>query len=150
MRLLLEASLELSISGIYNVAIEVNGYQMGMNQFWRRGLPFFWINFFTLIAVMVFLVVGPPFILIYYLCSYKDWANEDFESRMGSVIYGFKKNKRWVLFYPFFFIVRRSVIAFQAVFQTDNFFAQVFTFLIMTLVQLIFLLVAKPFENPLM
>lgn len=113
---------------------------MGISTFWRPELPFFWMNTITMICVIIILIVGPPFLVIYYLYRYSDWEKEEFEHKMGSVLDGFKKTNKWVLFYPVFFMIRRTVIAAQAVFQSKEFTFQVMSRILMTITQLIFLL----------
>lgn len=67
---------------------------------------------------------------------------------MGSIIDGLK-TKKAVIFYPIFFMVRRFVIAYQAIYFGSRFTFQMTTNILMSLLQLVYLLEVKPFENQL-
>ena len=48
-------------------------------EWYRPELPFFWINYITLIGAILVLLIGPISFAIYYLCNFKNWVTEKFE-----------------------------------------------------------------------
>jgi hypothetical protein len=151
LRLILEASLELAIGAIYNIKIETEIYHTegSSDRFWQPHLPFFWINIISTAGIFLILVLGPGWLLCFYLCKFKDWEKHKFESKMGSVLEGLDKTKKSIIFYPVFFMIRRTIIAWQAIFIKNAFTFQMITNITMSLIQLIYLLTVKPFENQL-
>jgi len=97
-------------------------------------LPFFWVNYITLAASIIVLGVAPLFILIYYLCKFKKWNSDDFDSQMGACLDGLRKDTRFAVFYPTFFMFRRIVFTVQAIYYPEYFSIQVFTQIGMTLI----------------
>lgn len=73
LRLILEASLELSIGVIYNLKVEKEAFDQDPDNwdFYKPDLPFFWINLISSIIIAQILVFGPIFILCYYLYKFK-------------------------------------------------------------------------------
>jgi hypothetical protein len=46
----------------------------------------------TAAGCAVILIVGPFFLLIFYLCRFSDWNSESFETRLGSPLSGLRKD----------------------------------------------------------
>jgi hypothetical protein len=111
LRLIMEASLDLAITTLYNVSIFGGLYEDGNWDWWKPELPFFWMNSITTVASSLTLFLLPPFILIYYLRKFERWEDDKFENSMGSVLDGLSKDKKFVIFYPVFFMIRRTVFA---------------------------------------
>jgi hypothetical protein len=130
LRLILEAALDLAISILYNVEIWSRVYQHNSDakndnlqypDWYIPDLPFFWMNLTTTVGGVLILVVLPPFIFCYFLCKFKVWEEEDFEESVGSVLEGLRKDTRTAVFYPVFFMFRRTVFAVQAIYFGDQF-----------------------------
>lgn len=121
LRLILEASLDLAIASFNNVNIVNREYNDGIMEWYKPDLPFFWVNGITTIGAVIVLIIGPWFLLIYYLCKFKKWNDEGFETSMGSVLEGLRKDRRSAIFYPVFFIFRRTTFAVQAIFFVQYF-----------------------------
>lgn len=126
-----------------------NQIQDGDYSFWQPSYPFFWLNLITIFGVGSLLIFAPCFILFYYCLSFKKWESDQFESRMGALLEGMRKTTVWALFYPLFFIVRRIILSLQAVYLLESFSAQTFTFILMSLIHLTYLLHFRPFAESL-
>ena len=77
------------------------------------------------------------------------WHTEGFDNKMGAVLDGLRKDTRFSIFYPVFFMIRRTVFAAQAVFFPQYFSIQIITQIELTMVQIMYLLKFKPFEEEL-
>jgi hypothetical protein len=93
---------------------------------------------------MVALLIGPLWILVFYSCKYYSWTTEEFDQKFGSVLDGLKKENLSSLFYPVFFMVRRLAFVYFGVWLASNFSFQLFSAMILTLIQVGYLLVFKP------
>ena len=67
---------------------------------------------------------------------------------MGSVLEGLRKDNKYVVFYPVFFIIRRCSFAIQAVFFGDAFSFQIHMQIVLAVTQISYLLAFKPFNSP--
>jgi hypothetical protein len=159
LRLILEATLDLAISVLYNTEIWWQVYKRNSNakegdplypDWYIPDLIFFWMNLTTTVGGLLILAFLPSFIFCYFLCKFKVWEEEDFEESVGSVLEGLRKDTRTAVFYPVFFMFRRTVFAVQAIYFGDQFSFQINLQIILTMVQICFLLNFKPFDNPLM
>ena len=121
LRLILEASIEISVSLINNIYVEYNSYMNGVGIRWLPKRIFFWINTFNAAGCLVILIFGPVFTIIFYLRRFNDWKSETFETKFGSPLEGLRKDKKSSIFYPAFFIVRRMIFAFICIIMSDYF-----------------------------
>jgi hypothetical protein len=110
LRIILEASLDVAIASFYNIRI----YQK-VEDWYMPDLPFWWINQITLYGTVFALFVGPIWLLVFYLCRFKEWETPAFEEKYGAVLDGLKKDQRSSLFYPVFFMVRRVLFVYFGV-----------------------------------
>lgn len=145
-RLFLEACLDISIASFNNLNIVVELTRDGFMDWWQPNTSFFWINYTVTIAAIFTLIFAPPFFVFYYLRTFKKWEDEHFEEKMGALLEGLRKDSRWSLFYPIFFVLRRAIFVFQAIFLPQHFEFQIFLQIIFTLIQLLYLTHFKPFE----
>jgi hypothetical protein len=116
LRLILEATLDFSIAALINIETILDLQRDGKDDWWQPELPFFWLNYLTVLFAVVVILIGPIFVLFYYTCRYHKWQLKSFENRFGAVLDGLRKNNRVIIFYPVFFMIRRIVFAVQAVF----------------------------------
>jgi len=79
LRLILEAALDFSIAVLINLKVVYELHRSGSNEWWLPHLPFFWLNYCTVIFAVVVLFIGPLYVLIYYSWRYKQWSTEKFE-----------------------------------------------------------------------
>ena len=121
LRLILEAALDFSIAVLINIKVVYELDKSGSNAWWLPNLPFFWLNYITVIFALVVLFIGPIFVLIYYTCRYKKWTTDKFEESFGAVLDGLRKDTRLSIIYPSFFMIRRTIFALQAVFAPTHF-----------------------------
>lgn len=124
LRLILEAALDFSIAMLINLNAIYELNSRGNTDWWLPHLPFFWLNYLTVGFAALALFVGPIFLLIFYTCRYKSWTDDKFEQRFGAVLDGLRKDTRMSIFYPAFFMIRRTVFALQAVFAPTYFSMQ--------------------------
>lgn len=106
----------------------------GNSQFYQPSLAFFWLNLISTCLIVLTLVVGPFFMLYYFLKNFDKWTATDFDKQVGSVLSGLKKTNKSAIVYPFLFMVRRITIACIGIFQQSNFTLQIMIIMGFTLV----------------
>ena len=79
--------------------------------------PFFWINASTLACLTFVTVVGPFWILGFYLKNFDKWENEDWQEKWGAPLEGLRKNTKWSVFYPIWFLIRRIMFIYTAIYH---------------------------------
>ena len=146
LRLFFQGCLELTISsGIYILVRPKLIAQSGGSY-----TTFFFFNdFFSFCTVAVFCIL-PLFILVFYCIQFKKFGDKDFKTRYGSVYDGMKTNKRSVIFFPIFFVLRR--IAFTCMAFSLQEYPTCFIFILtgLTLVEVVYLMQFRPFESKLL
>ena len=75
--------------------------------------------------------------------------DEKFTKKYGSAYDGLKTRQRSAIFFPFFFLMRRTAITCMA-FWLDRPEMFIFIMMLLTMIETIYLLVFKPFEEPLL
>jgi hypothetical protein len=146
-RIGLEASLELTIAACYSVRVEADAQY---NNEKLELSTFTVLNYLSTTGVIVALLVIPPFICVYYTQRFAYWSDSKFEEKFGSAIDSLRLDSKSVIFNPVFFLVRRATIAVLGIFYFENFTAQIFTLIVLSMVQLAFLLHVKPFISHVM
>lgn len=86
-----------------------------------------------------------PFSLIFYLCNFANWGNDDFTEKYGTVFIGLKKNKKTSLIYLHIFLLRRIFFASVMIFAPEKFWLQIFVLLGFSYMQIFYLTICKPF-----
>lgn len=158
LRLILEASLELAITTLNNIRIysQVDDHNRTASaedklpDWYMPEFLLFWINFVTTVGGVIVLALLPLFILFYFSLKFKMWEHHSFKDKFGSGLEGLRKEKRSAVFYPFFFMFRRIIFAIQAVYFYESFASQIFLQIMLTMVQISYLLSFRPFEDSLM
>ena len=80
---------------------------------------FFWINFVSLIVMLVVLILTPLFMISFYPNYFNNWEDETFEIKWGAIFEGIRKDRLTSLFYPVYFILRRIIFAVMAVYLSN-------------------------------
>ena len=91
-----------------------------------------------------------PFLLTFYLCSFKKWKDASFENRFGTIFDGLRRDRRSSLFYPIFLFSRRLSFTVVVFFAIDNLFLKISSLVLTTMIGAIYLLHCAPFEHPTM
>jgi len=73
LRLILEACLDISIASMLNFSIVLSMIRDGNYNWYYPNLPFFWMNTITTVCAILVLAIGPAYLLIFYLYSFKKW-----------------------------------------------------------------------------
>ena len=143
-RFIIEGCLDISI------CIGLQFYYSDLNGGLNFNSAFMGVN--TVITLILGLIVACflPFMMIFYLLNFTNWDNDNFDKRYGTVFDGLRKDRKSSLFYPFFLIFRRLAFTIVALFASEYFFVQVFTLMLSSLIQAIYLLRYVPFENAIM
>ena len=81
---------------------------------------FFFVNDFLSIFFTVTLCFLPLFVLCFYSRKFDRLPDKDFKDKYGSGYDSLKTNKRSILFFPVFFLVRRYFFTFLAFTMTDE------------------------------
>ena len=102
-------------------------------------------DFYTLLFTILICIL-PIFIVVFYNVKKQSWGDEVFMDKYGAVLEGMRLT-RSAIFYPFFFVVRRAVLAIVARFCYNNIQLQLSLQLELTVLQLGYLLHFKPFEG---
>ena len=150
LRLTIEFTLEISVSAINNIQMEFAMYQANQSTFYQKSLPFFWINLFTNILSVLYLVFGIPLILYFFLSRFNQWNVGSFQDKFGAPLDSLRTDIKHSMFYPAFFIFRRVIYAWQGVCLTGNYLTTMHTQFYLTIVQIAFILICSPFESQLL
>lgn len=86
-------------------------------------------------------------ITFFYLKNFTRLENPDFSGKYGSVYEGLRLDSRWVLFYPVYFIIRRTIFMVAAFSLYMHVVIQLACVLLITMVSAVFILQVKPFEE---
>jgi len=143
-RLVLEASLELSFCCIMNIKYG-NTFRYEEEEP-TAGSVF---NFFVALLFTVVVLASPLVIFIVYNYHFAKLAEPEFESRYGAVYEGLKHLKRSALIYPVLFVARRILFGVLAVYCYDFVWLQLAVQIYCTIFATVYLLEFKPFEDPL-
>jgi len=142
-RLVLEASLELSFSCIINLKY---GNVFKYPESPTIGSIF---NFVVAIIFSVLVLASPLVILIAYNYHFLKLNVPEFEERYGAVYEGLKHCNRSVLLYPVIFVARRIIFGLVAVFFYDFVWLQLAIQIHLTIFAACYLVEFKPFSDPL-
>ena len=91
----------------------------------------------------------PIFVLVFYCRNFKTLDDEKFTKKYGSAYDGLKTTRRSAIFFPFFFLMRRTAISCMA-FWLDRPEIFIFIMMLLTIIETVYLLVFKPFEERLL
>ena len=63
-----------------------------------------------------------PFVSVFYIRRFKDWDDETFEKRYGTLFDGLRRDTKWSLFYTILFMTRRLCFGIICIFGIEYFF----------------------------
>ena len=81
------------------------------------------MDYIYTIIFNILLFAFPVFVILFYSINFKHWESEEFIETYGTVIEGFKLDIS-VLFYPFFFAIRRAALAVVAIYCFNDVWLQ--------------------------
>lgn len=112
---------------------------------------FFLVNDLLSFSLMILLVIMPIWVTIFYCYNFDKIGDKKFAEKYGSTYDGLRTDgKRSILFFPVYFLVRRWIFLMITIYG-DNYPAQqLFCLLIMTIISLLYLLLYRPFDTPLL
>lgn len=139
-RLVIEAYLELAFSVYFNLKYTgCNFNYIGS-----------WVNYFFACLFAALIVAAPFFILGFYHYHFIAFSEEEFEEKYGSVYEGLKREKRSVIVYMTYFVIRRGTFAITSVFLYEYVVLQIESAMIITLLAACYIAVYQPFEEDLL
>ena len=97
-------------------------------------------------AVLAFL---PVWTLVFYCRKFEKLGDKDFEETYGSAYEGLRTDRRSSIFFPVFFIIRRYIFVILAFWYVEYQTFFIIALLEMTMIELGYLIVFKPFDNEL-
>ena len=115
LRMLIQGCLEILISAVLYVIMrsklvaETGDYNM-----------FLFVNdimSFALIGIFIFL---PPWVLYFYYKNFDRVEKEEFTQTYGSAIDSLRGDTRWIIFFPVYFLVRRTIFMIMTLWLTNG------------------------------
>lgn len=146
LRMLIQGCLEIAIAA----AVYLDDRDKLMATFDESFDNFFLVNDALSFSLMLVLLVMPLWILVFYCFNFSKLANEKFASVFGSTYDGLRTDRRSVIFFPIYFLLRRFAFVFFALRLQYNASFQIFGLMILNLIAAAYLLVFKPFDLPLL
>lgn len=117
-RYLMEASLDVSISGTINLIVDIENSKVPMSS------TFDVINSISLILIYTVNLAFPVIILVFYARNYSRWTKPDFDKKYGAIFTGLRKDRKSSLLYPFVFCFRRIVLTIVVILASKYLFLQ--------------------------
>lgn len=138
-RLLIESLIETAFSVYLNIRFGSTD-----KQFFGAIFAYSTSVFFGLL-----IITFPVFVIGFYLRNFDRLGDEDFEHKYGAVYEGLRTDKKSILIYPVYFIIRR--VSFMAIcFLLYNFVVmQLFLVVLSSMIALAIILHVQPFDEPL-
>lgn len=109
-----------------------------------------WFNFVTIGILAVALMVLPIWLIFFYVKHFSRFEDPTFDSQYGSVYEGLRKDSKWVLVFPVYFITRRILFMAVCFGLYRHVIMQLFAVICMCMVAAMIGLHLQPFEEPLM
>ena len=110
-RLVFEACIELTFVMILNTSPQARIFESS------NFLEF--MDYMYTILFNILICIGPIFIVVFYNMNYAKWETDEFTGKYGTILEGLQMS-RSALFYPFFFMIRRAILAVVARFCFNN------------------------------
>ena len=98
-RLVLEGALEISFCAYINLKYGT----------FDSGIFGSWCNYISTVILTVALICLPFWIAVFYTRRFDELQDEEFEHKYGAVYEGLRQDTKWMLAYPIYFIIRRSL-----------------------------------------
>jgi hypothetical protein len=109
-------------------------------------------SIFNMLSAGVFglcLVILPFWIIYFYIFKhFEDLEDEEFEKKYGAVYEGLRRDKKSVLFYPVYFVVRRVLFMVICFVLMQHVILQLGALVLSTLISAVYILHFQPFEEP--
>ena len=96
------------------------------------------------------IVLFLPVTMVFFIKNSTKWADETFDERYGALLDGLFKDKRASIAFYVIFTLRRFIFTILAIFAAEYLFVQIFSLLLTSYIQIVYLLVWRPFEDPFM
>jgi hypothetical protein len=113
------------------------------------------IDFVFAIVLGVAIVYLPYWMAEHYLLNYhkwstsrkyRKWKDEEFEETYGAPMEGLRRNSKWVVIFPVYFIIRRIAFACVALFMFNYVVFQLFLAFYLTFLSFVYLVHVRPYE----
>ena len=140
-RYILEGCLDISICAMLNF-VSKDGLK------WESGMHL--VNNIFLIFLSVIVIAFPIWVFWFYCKRFAKWEDKKFQSHYGAIFEGLKTNQKSSLAYPMIFLIRRFILIFVAKVTQTHFFVQLSSTVIVSFIQVSYLVAFQPFEEPLM
>ena len=75
---------------------------------------FYFVNDFLSIFFSVILGLIPIFVIAFYSYNFKKLGNKEFKDKYGAVYDSLRTDRKSILFFPLFFLIRRYIFTFMA------------------------------------
>ena len=144
MRFMIEGSLDISL------CVAFQFYYSDLNSGLNFGSGFMGTNTVLTIFFLIALSILLPLVFVFYFRMRKKWLDTTFNGKYGEIFVGLRKDRVSSLFYPMNLFIRRFLFTMVAILALEYIFAQIWVMYLTCFVQMIYLLVARPFENPTM
>jgi hypothetical protein len=145
LRFIIETCLDIAICVIlqfyYN---DLNGGLFSNNK------PFYLTNSIMTVILGPAVVIFSCVMAVFYLRTFERWGDPEFEDRYGAVFEGLRRETKLALLYPAIFIIRRVLFAVVAILFAEDVIVQIFSLLVFSTLQVLYLVQVKPFIEPLM
>ena len=115
---------------------------------WDSAFDYF--NNISMFIMGISLLIFPVFVLVFYCKKFAKWSDESFQDKYGAIFEGLRTDRRSSLAYPIIFVLRRFIFVFLAIVTKQYFFIQLFVMILISVGQVAYLTVCKPFEEPLL
>ena len=118
LRMLIQGCLEIEISALNYLLdrdelIKVYGHDESFDNF-------FLINDLLSYGFMAVLTIMPIWVMVFYCYNFKKLDDKKFAEKYGSTYDGLRTEKRGVLFFPIYFLLRRGIFLVTAMFGSDQ------------------------------
>ena len=147
-RYILEACLDIALC--IGLQLYYFGENIGNTKVFDFTNFFFTVNTIMTMVLGILIVIFLPVVGVFYIRRFRQWESEEFENKFGALFEGIRKDRKSALGYPFIFILRRLAFALVCLFSNDNVVIQLWCLMISSTIQIIYLILAKPFEEALM
>ena len=147
LRMLIQGCLEIGISAMMYITHRQELIELADGSF----SSFFVVNdFLSYFSSLLLFIVLPLFVIVFYCIRFKKLGDKDFKDKYGAVYDSLRTDRRSILFFPFFFLLRRYNFTLMAFWLSDRPSLFIFVLLLMTMIEAIYLFTFVPFETNLM
>jgi len=117
LRMLIQGCLEIEIAALVYMLdrpqlLEIYGED-------EKFENFFLINDLMSYGFMAVLIIMPVWVAIFYCYNFKKLEDKKFTERYGSTYDGLRTNRKSILFFPIYFLIRRGIFLVTAIFGSN-------------------------------